>query len=246
MDELLEHLSRLRPILETVYFLSSLGIVTGVWVAVRQLRLTRKIADTNVKRESAKLAADQCRYLADVVVPAFEKFTKKYNTAGLTFLSKRLQAGQPLIQLTNGEFANPNHDPAALVKEWAIVQLELIEYLNAIEYFAMPFSAGVADEKVAFPVAALPFIAGVNTGVIGLYQLRTMGAGRYESTLKLYTVWFLRLASAAAASAVPQMQQLIKNAATNKIDIIGGPEEGTVRKLYAKLWLKLKPKDLKA
>ncbi len=244
MEKLLEYLSYLRPILEGLYFLSSIGIVVGVWVAVRQLRLTRKIADTNVKRESAKLAADQCRYLADTLFPAFEKFTKKYSTAGLAFLSKKLQAAQPLIQLTNGEFTNPNHDPAALQKEWGLINVELVEYLNACEYFALPFAAGVADEKVAFPVAALPFITAVNTGIIGLYQLRAMGAGRYESTLKLYAVWFMRLASAAAASAVPQMQQLIKNAAANKIEIIGGPEEGTARKLYAKLWLKLKPKNL--
>ena len=244
MQKLLEYLSYLRPILEGLYFLSSIGVVVGVWVAVRQLRLTRKIADTNVKRESAKLAADQCRYLADTLLPAFQKFTAKYNTAGYTFLSKKLQAAQPLIRLTNGEFANPNHDPVALQNEWGLINVELIEYLNSCEYFALPFAAGVADEKVAFPVAALPFITAVNTGIIGLYQLRTMGAGRYESTLKLYAVWFMRLASAAAASAVPQMQQLIKNAAANKIEIIGGPEEGTARKLYAKLWLKLKPKNL--
>lgn len=215
-----------------------------MWVAVQQLRLTRKIADTNVRRESTKLATDQCRYLADVVFPAFDRFSRKYNEAKLTFLSKKLQAAQPLIQLTNGEFANPNHDPAALQKEWGLINVELIEYLNFCEYFALPFAAGVADEKVAFPVAALPFITAVNTGIIGVYQLRSMGAGRYESTLKLYAVWFSRLVSAAAASAVPQMQQLIKTAAANKIEIIGGPEEGTARKLYAKLWLKLKPKNL--
>ena len=244
MDKLLEHLSRLRPIFETIYFLSSIGVVIGVWVAARQLRLTRKIADTGVKRESAKLAADQCRYLADTALPAFEKFCNKYNSARLTFLSKRRLAGQPLIQVTDGEFKNANHDPDALNKEWDSIKSELIGYLNDIEYFAMPFAAGVADEKVAFPVAALPFVGAVNTGIIGLYQLRAMGAGKYESTLKLYGIWFLRLASAAAASAMPQMQELIAKAATNKIDIIGGPEEGSVRGLYAKLWLKLKPKNL--
>lgn len=176
--------------------------------------------------------------------PAFKKFSEKYNKAGLTFLSKKLQAAQPLIQLTNGEFANPNHDPAALQKEWGVVNVELIDYLNFCEYFALPFAAGVADERVAFPVAALPFITAVNTGIIGLYQLRATGAGRYESALKLYMVWFVRLYSAAAAPAVKQMQELIKKATTNKIEIIGGPEEGKLQKLYAKIWLRLKPKNL--
>ena len=40
------------------------------------------------------------------------------------------------------------------------------------------------------------------------------------------------------------MQELIKNATKNKIDIIGGPAEGAVRRLYARLWLRLKPKNL--
>lgn len=244
MQKLLEYLWQVRPILEAIYFISSVGVLIGVWVAVRQLRLTRKIADTNVRRESTKLATDQCRYLAEVVIPAFDRFRSKYSSAKLTFLSRKLNEGQPLIQLKNGEFANPNHDPTAVRNEWKTIEAELVEYLNFCEYFALPFAAGVADEKVAFPVAALPFITTVNTGIIGIYQLRATGAGRYESTLKLYLVWFMRLASAAAASAVPQMEQVIKNAAANKIEVIGGAEESTMRKLYARLWLKLKPKNL--
>ena len=102
----------------------------------------------------------------------------------------------------------------------------------------------MADEELAFPVAARPFRTGVNLCIVGLYHLRATGTGRYENTLKLHTVWFVRLAGVAAASAVPQMQALIKNAANNKIDVIGGPAKGASRKLYARLWLKLKPKDL--
>lgn len=244
MKKLFDYLLHIRPILEAIYFISGVGVVIGVWVAVQQLRLTRKIADTNVRREATKLATDQCRYLADVVIPAYKKFDSKYDAAKLTFLSRKLQPAQPLIRLTNGEFADANHDPDALKKEWGHINVELIEYLNFCEYFALPFAAGVADEKVAFPVAALPFITAVNRGIIGLYQLRATGAGRYESTLKLYTVWFMRLAGADAARAMPQIKQLIATAAANKIEIIGSREEVTARKLYARLWLKLKPKSL--
>jgi hypothetical protein len=51
MHQFMDYLISLRPILEVIYFICGIGLLIGVWVAVRQLSLTKNIADTNVKRE---------------------------------------------------------------------------------------------------------------------------------------------------------------------------------------------------
>lgn len=172
MQTILEVLTRIRPVLETLYFLSATGVFVGVWGAVLQLRTAKQIADTGIKREAANLAAVQCRYLAEVSIPALYKLQQNYNNAHLKFLTTTLNPNQPLIQLKDlpvPHFENANHNPTALQQQWPTIAQQLTDYLNGLEYFAMLFAVGVADEQVAYRTAALPFIQGTNFGIIGLH-----------------------------------------------------------------------------
>jgi hypothetical protein len=118
--------------------------------------------------------------------------------------------------------------------------------VNSLEYFAMLFGIGVADEQAAYRTAALPFIMGVNFCIIGLHQLRTSSFGRFDHTLKLYLTWSKRLAIEAAASQLPALQQMVQNATANRIGLIGSgtTRNDWVERLRRWLWLKLKPKDV--
>jgi hypothetical protein len=95
-----EWFSYVRAILEVCYFASGVVLVIvairglkqvkaaaeQVKVASDQLNLTREIATANTKREAAKLAAEQCLYFADELVPTFGEFITKYRANHLTFL----------------------------------------------------------------------------------------------------------------------------------------------------------------
>jgi hypothetical protein len=240
VQTLLEFLSGIRPVLETLYFLSAIGVFIAVWVAVQQLRTTKQIADTGIKREAANLAAIQCRYLAENSIPALHALQQTYNNNHLTFLTTALNPNQPLIELKELpvlHFENANHDPTALQQQWPTIAKPLTDYLNGLEYFAMLFTIGVADEQVAYRTAALPFIMGVNFCIVGLHQMRTAGLGRFDSTLKLYLTWHKRLAIEVAASHLPALQQMVQNATTNRIGVIGSDvaKGGWVKRLQR--WL---------
>jgi hypothetical protein len=206
--------------------------------------LSKNIADANVKREAAKLASEQCRYLAEEVIPSFQRFSEKYHQLKLTFLTALQIPNNPLMQIKDGEFINPNFNREALEKELPLIAKELLEYLNKLEYFAIVFAAGVADERVAFPVAGAPFMGGVNMCVVPLYHLRATGQGRFQSTMTLYSMWINRVAGAAAASLLPSMREWMKKAETNRVELIGISKPSNWQTMYSKLWLKLKPKDL--
>jgi hypothetical protein len=230
-------LSYWHPVLEALYFISGIVLVFGVLIAVRQLWVTKDIASIGVRREAAKLATEQCRYLAEKVVPSFTQMRAHYQHQNLTCLQTKAQANLPyLVSMSpKGEFTGSNYDIARLQQEWPVIGDDVVTYLNTMEYFAMPFAAGVADEKIAYSVAVAPFIEGVNFCIVALHFLRTHNAGRFESTTRLFAVWNGRLLLAA----LPGIQQLAHG---NEIKIIGDERTNRFREWYIRLWLRLKPK----
>lgn len=109
------------------------------------------------------------------------------------------------------------HDANALIREWPAVQLEMVAYLNSLEFFAIVFAAGVADEGVGYRETVAAFCQGVEMAIIGIYHLRTTTFVRYESTIKLYEIWNRRLVAARLSQAMKPMQQIIDQAGKDRI-----------------------------
>src|SRR5713101_853400 len=97
-----------RAVLELLYFASGVGILAAACYGLKQLKLTRDIADANSKREAVKLAAVQCRYFAEQAVPALNDMFVEYRKSRLTFLAPQQQ--QPAFVLKEGEFVQAKYD----------------------------------------------------------------------------------------------------------------------------------------
>ncbi|MFZ0859893.1 MAG: hypothetical protein WAN18_04370, partial [Candidatus Sulfotelmatobacter sp.] len=52
-----------------------------------------------------------------------------------------------------------------------------VTYLNALEAFAIPFAAGVADEDIGYRETARPFCQGALAYMPVIFQLRATNAG---------------------------------------------------------------------
>lgn len=207
----------LRAILEILYFLAGLGIALGVYLGLQQLRLTKELADASNKREAVKLAAQQCKYFAEVVVPAFDKAIAEYKATALTFLGAYLNKQPPAYILKDGKFIKNNFDVRLIQAEMPKIEKSAVTSLNSAESFAIPFAAGVADDEIGFQETAAAFCNLVNTWMPALFFLCHTQGVTYASALTLFCVWNDRRAAQAMAPAVKSAQAWIEEVDKKRI-----------------------------
>jgi len=133
-----------------------------------------------------------------------------------TFLAP-VQQAVPAFVIKDGDFAQVNYDLNRVKPEWARVGLEIVNFLNKCESFAIPFAEGVADDRIGFQETATVFISSINGLTPAIYYLRQTQGGRYASVLKLWNIWHDRIAAQALAPAMKGIQELIDAAEKNKI-----------------------------
>ncbi len=216
-------LDYVRTILELLYFSSGIVIAIAavfalkqIRVGLEQLRTTREIANTNAKRESIKLAAEQCNYYAEKTVPLFTNLASEYNRLGLTFMSSK-----PQFKIQKGEIVNTNFDTKLLDTEVPRVIVPLVYFLNSLEAFAIPFAAGVADEDLGYQETAIAFCQAVQTHMPALFQMRRTNNGRFESIMTLYNLWNTRLVGHALAPIMETLEELVKSSQEQRIKPLG-------------------------
>jgi hypothetical protein len=216
-----------RGVVEVVYFLS---VTIAAWLGLRQLTLTKnladaavkeltltqKLADSNSRREAVKLAAIQCKYLGEEMVPVFATLVEKHVKEGLTFMAT--VAGQPPAFLVkNGELVQANYNIQALAIQVMKVDKEVVKYLNMAESFAIPFAAGVAADDIGFQETAATFCMEITACMPAIYYIRQTQNVRYASVLRLYEIWSNRLTALAIAPLLPNMQAVVAAAQSQKI-----------------------------
>jgi hypothetical protein len=208
--------SYVRQILELLYYLSGVAIAVAAFLGLKQLEITRQIARTNATREAFKLAADECRTYGQEVVPLLTAFVTEYDKSKLTFLSS-----PPNFAIENGEIVKHNFDVKLLDAEVPRILVPLVSYLNAVEAFAIFFTAGVADEDIAFQETAVAFCKATISVMPAYFQMRRTNAARFESTIKLFDLWSKRLHVKAMSPAIKSMEDFIKSVGNEKIRPIG-------------------------
>ena len=201
-----------RAVLELLYFLAGIAIAGAAVFALRQISLTKEIAQKNARRESVKLAAELCRYFAETVAPQLATAMDEHNKSNLGYLSV---LNQPPFVLKDGEIIANNFNPKLLPNGPA--HLAGVKAVNILEAFAIPFIEGVADEEIGYRETVSGFCAAVQAFMPLIYQLRVTNAGRFESTVKLYEIWNGRLFAKMSGPALKVLQEAVKKGESTQI-----------------------------
>ncbi|MGB7307546.1 MAG: hypothetical protein WBC67_00655 [Candidatus Acidiferrales bacterium] len=216
-------LATTRSLLEVLYFCSGIVIayaavraLTQIRIGSEQLRMTRDIANLSAKRESIKLASEQCRYYAERAIPLAVPLVAEYTRLKLTFLS-----GQPKFTIRDGEITDTNFDLKLLEKEFLQIILPLQTFLNGLEAFAIPFAAGVADDDLGFQETAIGFCQQMQAYMPAFFEMRRRKWARFESAVRLYDAWSKRLKARELAPVMKTIEELTKAAEQAKIKPIG-------------------------
>lgn len=202
-------------VLEVLYFLSTIGLFAVACYGLKQLTLSKQLADANSKREAVRLAANQCKYFAEEVVLLLDAAIREYKQKRATFLTP---PQQPAYLLKDGEFVQANYNGNLVAAEWPVVADAIVKYLNSVESFAIPFAAGVAADDIGFQETSASFCSGLSYMMPAIYHLRVVQNVKYPSALKLFCIWNNRMAANAMTPVMRQMQELIKASEKNKIE----------------------------
>jgi hypothetical protein len=225
--------SVLWNILQGVYYAAGIAIAVAAFkglgqlkIGLEQIKLTREIADsnsqiskTNAKREAIKFAAERCQYFAEHTVPDFTKMGTTYVRLRLTFLSTN-----PQWTIVNGEILNHNFDTNAQDAQVPQFMVELVNCLNSIEAFAIPFVAAVADDDLGYQETALGFCQEVKQLIPAIFYMRRKGMARFQSTVQLFDRWNKRLVASAMAPLLKPIEAIIREANEGRVRPMGTDE----------------------
>lgn len=177
---------------ETLSGLSELIIALSSVVGLSQLFIAKKDMQIRSKREAMMLAATQIEHFRVDIIPLLSEITKLRNKG---------QYPKEVIVLekfTNQEAKNINERifniSLGLLGRDKDLLSKLTDASNAIESFAVYFTNGIADEKIAFlPIAQMYCEFVEEFYFFYCFQRDELEICPFDQTIKLYSLWKARL-----------------------------------------------------
>ncbi|PYL10396.1 MAG: hypothetical protein DME33_00865 [Verrucomicrobia bacterium] len=179
-------MSSLHFVLESLFFLSGIALTVIAAIGLRQLTVAKEIARIGAKRDSLKLAADQCAHYMHNIIPLQNALYEAIQTKHIAFFDKsEVEVKGDQVKVTST--ATP-----ADVDALKTIAYEFLAAFNAIEAFAVFFVSGVADEKLAFSALGASYCSNVQRYLPEIMLLRS---GSFDNLLRLFFLWNSRLES---------------------------------------------------
>lgn len=169
----------MREILEIIYFLSGPTIAVIAIIGLKQITVAKENSVLSAKRESLKLAAEQCKYYYERIIPLQNELDIAIKENNVIFFEKSK------VEVFADSFKVL---PYAEDKKGALVVApQITAVLNMMESFATYFVSRVADEKVAFTSIGATF-CGETKMLLPIIALASSGK-HYNNLIKLFLLW---------------------------------------------------------
>lgn len=172
--------------LEWLNYLSGIAVAIIAGIGLRQLTIAKETARTNSKREAFRLAADQCAFYLQHIIPLQNELDKQIEEKKVQFFEKaKITIDEQGIRM---ESTATKEDFEALI---VIAESSLPVY-NAMEAFALFFTSGVADERAAFSTVGTTFCHSVR-GYLPDLMVSGGGDNYCKNLLRLFYMWNSRI-----------------------------------------------------
>ena len=179
---MIEFITHWAPLLDAAAKIAAIIGVVGLGFAYCQYKHSVSIAEKSDKRAAVELAARECTHYGAVLMPQLLKLRKDIEDSGCQFF-KHFK----LIREENELKSNTSEVTEEDYKKLNECFPDILRFLNALEGFAIPFAAGVADNRVGFIECGRSFVD-LFEGHFGLYAAHEL-KHYYQSTQTLYWSW---------------------------------------------------------
>ncbi|RAW13715.1 hypothetical protein DC345_18170 [Paenibacillus taichungensis] len=196
----------LKDYLEFAYYVSSILLLIGLIVAIRQLRLVKKDMKDRNHRAAVEKSVEHLTYYAQKFIPAYSKYRED--------LKKEVPKRIDTSDLFDGKFY---HDIKTLDKRLVvelIIQQDcgISQLFNELEFFSIAVLEGLVVEEIMYSPVAKAYCQMIENEHVILSVMRSKGAP-FKNVIELYRKWKDR-------EEVEEYQLQIKDA-KNKIKLKG-------------------------
>jgi hypothetical protein len=205
-----------KEVLEIIYYLASVGLLIGVLIALKQLKLMKKDFQTTNHRASIEKSMEYLNLFATEFIPK----------AGSTISSIRNKNVQFYKGPINKEFRFDNN--CSLASKYiksnldAAYECDAVSILNRFEYFSAAFVSGLANEELAFNPLAKLYCNYIEDLYIVLCSLRKDEDGyAFDYTVELYNIWKSRLEKNALEKKRSKLDDEMSKIQEKRINYIG-------------------------
>lgn len=204
--------SNLRSIIELLYFIATVGMGIAAFLALRQISTAKKINQFNCKRDALKITAEQCLIFKDEIIPEVWKLNDLIKNKNCTFFDKIvLEKKDSSIKMKIQASKQEKDLGMSFVNDFMPLH-------NSLEGFAIFFTNGIGDEKVAFDTVGEAYC-----DIIEQYFPLVVFQEDHNKRayFKLYLKWALRLHQQSTQEKISKLQQemdSLKNGKTVQIE----------------------------
>jgi hypothetical protein len=212
-----EFLAAARPSLELLSFLSAPAVAVAAFIGLKQLRISKQTSQLAATRDAYRLAADQCTFYVDRVIPALNRLDAAIATKKVTyFRDSVVTIEEQMIRVT------PPKDSKA-INAVIDVASEQMEALNLLSSFALFFVSRVADESVAFSAVGQTYCRSVRDLLPILAPLSRASNG-YAGIVRLFMLWQSRLERQELEAAKTVLEKKLAETSNSRITPLGADD----------------------
>jgi hypothetical protein len=199
----------IRNTLEIIYFLCSPIVIVTVVLGLRQLNAikeqtgaSRRIAETNAKREAFRLAVEQGNVFAEKIIPQMNKVMENLaDDVHNTLVKIRLDVNHSDKKVKIIYPKDANSAPS-------FTSEGLLETLNSFEGFSSYFCSGVAAESVAFSALGRAYCSFVRL-FMPIIIRENNKEQLWMNTLSLFFIWDARIQNQNLATQKEELERKI-------------------------------------
>lgn len=180
MDAFNSFLATIKPVIELLYFIASIGLAFFAYLGLQQIAILKSTAATQAKRDALRLTSEQCAIYMDKIIAGQNDFNRKLKASNITWFEGWT------IDMQGQEVRAHRNTPQNMQN---LSELD-IGHLNQMEAFSVYFVSRLADETVAYRTVGKTFINHMNK--VMPFVLTARKDGYFQNMVTLYVTWKTR------------------------------------------------------
>lgn len=213
MEWIYKAIEAVRPFLEMLYFIASIGLFASVIIGLKQLKLVKKDMQFQYERAAKEKSIEYLNWFSKELLPKVNKCMKHIEESDLPKNSGNM----------NDKFlpdaSHKNEDVQAFIKK--AKDNGVLDIINQLEFFSSAIINGVADESICYKPMVKSY-----TSIIALFypvicDWRKNDLNGFTNLIELFTIWNKKLQKENMEMAKQQLEQNIAEIQTRDIKSIG-------------------------
>lgn len=175
-----------RPYIEFLYFISTIGLFVIAIYGLRQIKLAKQSILIHTRRESTFIAIQQCMQMCDRFIPEMKRVAIDISEKKITFFK------DSQVEIVGNSIKVKYPTDAKSFNTIRKMGPELHSLLNELEGFAIHFTKGLADEKAAFESVGRVYCSFI-TRHAAYVKMQSREHRYYRNLLSLFFTWNKRI-----------------------------------------------------